>query len=89
MLQVLQTSIGSYIIPVEQDPIQIFKVRAWSILLEPPYCKELSFFKLEYHSKYNSHLTVENLNELKNVLSVSRQNMNREMQFENQFFELE
>ncbi|XP_044758548.1 meiosis regulator and mRNA stability factor 1 isoform X2 [Coccinella septempunctata] len=73
-VQLLQTSIGSYIIPVEQDPIQIFKVRAWSILLEPPYCKEYAFFKIEYHTKYNSHWTVENLNELKNVLSISYSN---------------
>ncbi|XP_045477730.1 meiosis regulator and mRNA stability factor 1 isoform X2 [Harmonia axyridis] len=73
-VQLLQTSIGSYIIPVEQDPIQMYKIRVLAILLEPPYCKEASFFKIEYHNKYNSHLTVENLNELKNVLSISYSN---------------
>ncbi|KAK9887694.1 hypothetical protein WA026_000015 [Henosepilachna vigintioctopunctata] len=73
-IHVVQTATGSYIVPVEQDPKQILKVRAWSLLLEPPYCKEVSFFLHEYHAKYNSNLTVENLNELKNTISVSYSN---------------
>ncbi|KAL3273484.1 hypothetical protein HHI36_014925 [Cryptolaemus montrouzieri] len=73
-VQLIQTATGSYVLPVEEDPTQILKVRAWSLLLEPPYCKEASFFKHEFETKYNTHLTVENFDELKNVLSVSYSN---------------
>lgn len=67
----MDTASGKLIVFVDSDFVSVFKIRTWALLVKPPYCKDLSTFKYEYQSRYNSEINVTDLKQLRNVVSLS------------------
>jgi meiosis arrest female protein 1 len=70
-IQVVETAAGLLLVAVDNDFISVMKVRTWSLLLKSPHCKDFSTFKYEYQSRYNSDVSLNNLKQLRNVVSLS------------------
>jgi hypothetical protein len=67
----VETAAGLLLVAVDNDFISVMKVRTWSLLLKSPHCKDFSTFKYEYQSRYNSDVSLNDLKQLRNVVSLS------------------
>ncbi|XP_044272582.1 meiosis regulator and mRNA stability factor 1 [Tribolium madens] len=73
-VQVVDTSSGHLVVTVDVGFIAVAKIRIWAILVKPPYRKEFSNFKYEYQWKYNSDININDLKQLRNVVTLSVEN---------------
>ncbi|XP_063916773.1 meiosis regulator and mRNA stability factor 1 isoform X1 [Zophobas morio] len=70
-VQIVDIASGALLISIDSDVPSAIKVRAWALLLKPPYCKDIATFRYEYQSRYNSDISINELQQLRNVISVS------------------
>nr|XP_008196767.1 PREDICTED: meiosis arrest female protein 1 isoform X2 [Tribolium castaneum] len=73
-VQVVDTSSGRLVVAVDANFLAVAKIRVWAILLKAPYRKEFSNFKYEYQSRYNSDIGINDLKQLRTIVTLSVDN---------------
>ncbi|CAH1954341.1 unnamed protein product [Acanthoscelides obtectus] len=73
-VQVLHSDAGPLLIAKDVDRYPSTLVRSWALLFDPPYSKDFDIFKAEYSGMYSSTITLENLQQISKVISVTTQN---------------
>ncbi|CAG9812530.1 unnamed protein product [Phaedon cochleariae] len=74
-VQVNNSNAGLLLVAIDVDTIpNTLKIRSWALLLKPPHCMELNTFRFEYQSRYNSSFTMDSLQHIGNVVSISSSN---------------
>ncbi|XP_072396076.1 meiosis regulator and mRNA stability factor 1 [Diabrotica undecimpunctata] len=74
-VQVNNSNAGLLLVAIEVDTIpSVLTVRSWALLLKSPHCLDLSTFRYEYQSRYNSSFSMDGLQQIGNVISLSLNN---------------
>ncbi|XP_056643206.1 meiosis regulator and mRNA stability factor 1 [Diorhabda sublineata] len=71
-VQVVNSNSGLFLVAIEIDTIpNILTIRCWALLLKPPHYMDMDTFRYEYQSRYNSSFSLDGLQQIGNVISVS------------------
>ncbi|XP_074027472.1 meiosis regulator and mRNA stability factor 1-like protein isoform X2 [Leptinotarsa decemlineata] len=74
-VQVENSNAGLLLVAIDVDTTpNTLKVRSWALLLKPPHYMDFNTFCYEYQSRYNSSFTVDSLQQIENVISISSSN---------------
>lgn len=60
------------LVAIDVDTIpSVLIVRCWGLLLKQPHCMDLNTFRYEYQSRYNSSFSIDSLQQIGKVISIS------------------